>query len=455
MRRITLFEPRYPHGRVKTYLPGGLMNLGSRLLEAGIEVSFFDLNHTDLESPEVRSELDRSNFVGWSVIGTPYIPDVMRDIARVRFMGYQQLVLVGGEGINNLHCPADFTNWFSRLGQVVPVTTDQACEQALDLAPGSLRSAFDTSSVRMLMQLTEAQRRLYLTSEFALFLANGCMFNCSFCAAAKNRPEQYRSLRALEEEVEYICSSLVSIGHSTFTAYLTNLDVFQSVDKLELCLAAVSRIARRHGIVLHLRGLATSKWTVRECRKDLELATRLRSYGLETVGFGADGGSEAAFRRVNKGHNTLSEAEEFLRLMQEAGIEPEMLTVVGFPADMFRDVFLTLRFVFRHALRGVVIRPYCARAYTPSGEWPDDNPQVEEFRKNPKLLIRLDYTMLACKETHPLWPQRWRANIAYLLIVLLLTPFRLCRTSPLVPVPRWWLGRKIAQFINRHASFER
>ncbi len=452
--RITLLEPRYPHGRAKTYLPGGLMNLGSRLLEAGVEVSFFDLNHVDLTSSEVQEALAGSNVLGWSAIGPPYIPDVIRDIKRVRSLGYAQPVLVGGEGINNLHSSSDFAAWFGALGNVLP-GTDSACEQVLDLPSSSLRSAFETSSVRMLKQLTHEQRRRYLTQEFALFLANGCMFNCNFCAAAKARPEQYRSLAALEEEVEYICAFLSSVGHLVFEAYLTNLDIFQNVHKLESSLAAVSKIARRHGITVRLRSLATSKWTARECRRDPGLPLRLHAYGLEIVGFGADGASEEAWRRVNKQHNTLSELEEVLKRMEEAGIESELLIVLGFPADTLKDMLASLRLCFRHARRGAVIRPYLAKSRTPGGEWPDADTQVQEFRENASLLKRLDYTMLGSQETHPRWSQRHLANMAYLSLIGTLTPFGLCRTRPLVPVPRKGLGRKLAQFINSHMPFDR
>ena len=86
MKKIVLFQPRYPHGKSQCYLPGGLMNLGSRLLQAGCQVFFFDLNFTDFKSAEVGRALLRADYIGFSVLGHPYIPEVRANIAYLRMV---------------------------------------------------------------------------------------------------------------------------------------------------------------------------------------------------------------------------------------------------------------------------------------------------------------------------------------------------------------------------------
>jgi hypothetical protein len=454
--RIALFQPCYPHGKSQTYLPGGLMNLGSRLLSSGFEVSLTDLNHDSLESGCVQQELNSANVIGFSVLGPPYIPGVVRNIEQLRSMGYRKPIFVGGEGVARLQC-ADFTAWFGSANGVVQIKNDSDFMEAVGIQIGikPVTSSFETSMVPMLKRLPRERLTSYLTREFALFMSNGCIFNCNFCAALKGKAEEYRTIESLEDEVDFIASHLASVGHPYFTAYVTNLDMFQNPGQLEERFAAIHRICERHAIVTQLRGLATSKFTVVSCRKDPELPHRLHRLGLQIVGFGADGASEETWRRENKRHNSLSELEEAFRTMKSANILPEMLMVLGFQGSRPREIFADLRLSFRHALRKTVIRPYLAKSRTPSGRWPDNDPQVELFRKEVSLLDRLDYAMLGSRETHPRWQERWLANLAYLTLIGILAPFGLCPTSPLVPVSTHGYRRTIARSINRLMPFDR
>jgi hypothetical protein len=453
--RVALFQPCYPHGKSQTYLPGGLMNLGSRLLMAGIETSFTDLNHVDIESQQVRQELDDANVIGFTVLGAPYIPGVAYDVGRLRAIGYRQPIFIGGEGVARLES-IDFKTWLGGKG-IVQIRNDKDLVNAIGTQVGMkpIPSAFETSMVPMLRRLSPNQLTRYLTQEFALFLSNGCIFGCKFCQAKKNSQEEYRTVQSLEDEVEFIAAHLRSVGHPSFTAYLTNLDLFQNPEQLAERLSVIHRICRQHGITPCLRGLATSKYTTLSCRQDHSLAYRLNYYGLKTVGFGADGADETTWRRENKRHNTLSELEMAVRMMKAAGISSELLMVLGLQDSQPREIFTSIRFSFRHALRGIVVRPYLGKSRTPGGHWFENDPQVQLLQRDASLLSRLDYAMLGSRETHPRWQERWLANAAYLLIVGALSPFGLCPTSPLVPVPARGPLRTIAQSINRLMPFDR
>jgi hypothetical protein len=453
--RISLFQPHYPYGKPQIYLPTSLMNLGSRLMNAGHKVSFADLNFTSLKEQRIITELTIAETVGITILGPPYIPEVSRTIGQLRGMGYDGPILIGGEGAARLQ-RADFKAWFGENNGVWQVKNDADLTEAIGMQVGTklIPSAFETSMVPMLKRLPTGQLARYLVQEFAIFMSNGCIFNCNFCSAAKGQPEQYRSIESLEDEVEFIAWSLGFLGHP-FTAYLTNLDLFQNADQLEERVAVIARACEKHRITPRLRGLATSRCAFNACREDSGLPYRLRRCGLHKVGFGADGASEETWRRENKRHNSLSEFEEVVRMMKCAGISPELLMVLGFQGSRPREIFADLKLSFRHALRGTVIRPYLAKSKTPStGRWFEGDPEVEQFRTNASLLDRLDYAMLGSKETHPNRRERWLANAAYLTLIGTLAPFGLCPTRPLVPVPVRGFGRTVAQTINRFMPFD-
>ena len=451
---MTLFQPRYPHGRIQTYMSGSLMNLGSRLLSCGVDVSFADLNHTTLDSSGTQEKVRRSDHVGFTVLGPPYIPTIARNIATLRDSGFAKPILLGGEGVTRLRS-SDFSAWFD-YPDVQQHRTDEDVVDALGLSARSLPSMFDTSMRPMLERLSEEERRRYLTSEFSLFISYGCKFNCRFCAAAKAMRERYRDLAGLEDEVEYICHYLDSIGHPVLRVYLSSLDIFQTAENLDQYLATVSRICRKYRLQLDARGLATSRCTVEACRADPELPRRLAGYGLTMVSFGADGADEETWARENKKHNTVSELVEAVRFMRAGKITPELLMIFGFPEDRWKQVWTAIKFSLKHAMKGVIIRPYLAKSVTPSGFWEDDNTQVQAFVQNRDLLIKLDYAMLGSAETHPSWWQRQMVNIAYLGIISSLTPLRLCGTRPLFPAPQRGIMRKtVARTLNRFMPFDR
>lgn len=450
MKTVVLFQPRYPYARRKVYLPGGLMNLGSRLMEAGVKVAFFDLNLIDLDSKSVKLTLKTADMVGFSVIGPPYIPVVRDDIQRLREYGYNAPILVGGEGIVRVR-HEDFARWFSGLGHVVQITEDADITAHLHLP--AIHSTYDASMVPMLEYLDDTLRFQYLSREFALFFSQGCKFGCKFCAAAKVQRETHRTTRSLAEEVDYVCRFLAAKGHRTLSVYLTNLDALQNPNELEERLRTVWEIARRFGVTVHARALATSRCTVQAVRADGTLLRRLSAYGLRTVGFGADGADEETWRRQNKAHNTLSELAEATARMQEADITVETLMVLGFPGDTLFSLSHSFTFAVRSVMNRCMLRPYLAKP-SPSGMWEGECPTVNAFLRDPSLLTRLDYAALGSKETHPVRKERWIANATYLALCLFALVGRCC-TYPLVPVPKRGIGRWVAQTINRLMPFDK
>ncbi len=451
--KITLIQTKYPHGggrKQQIYLPGGLMNLGSRLMAVGMNVAFIDLNNDRWQNH--LHDLNTSDVIGFTVLGAPYIPEVIKVIREMRKACMPQKILVGGEGVVRLP-PEDFDRWFAGLN-AVQIRNDADITTHCKIDPFTLPSMYETSMVPMLRQLSVQKLFEYFGREWCLFMSQGCAFNCSFCAASKARKEQYHSLGAIREEIEYIASFLEEIGEKDLHIYLSNLDAFQTPQELESRLKIVHEICMRYGITPHVRCLATSRCTFVACQKDPKLPVRLRGYGLEVVGFGADGADETAWKRQHKEHNSLSEIEIAVAAMEKSGIKVELLMVVGFIEDGFDAMWKALKFSFWQARKHRTIRPYLAKSRTPSGTWQRGDAIVEGFQKDPTSLRRLDYAMLGSKQTHPRRIQRWMANGVYLTIIGLLSPFGKCLTRPLLPEPNGF-GRWIAELVNAWMPVDR
>ncbi len=448
-QRMLLVQPAYPYGKAQVYLPGSLLNLGSRLMAAGIEPEIADLNL------DPTPDWDKYDALGFNILGAPYIPEVMHVVQAIRANGCRKPVLIGGQGIVRVR-PDHFARWFGGLDKVYQATDDRKIEEVLGLTARALPDAFETSMRPMMEKLSASHLKQYLTREFSLFISQGCSFSCDFCQADKGRPETYRTRESLADELRFICEFLASIGHPELRVYLSNLDGLQTPKKFEDRLALMHTTAQDHGLRVSSRCLATSKMTAKHAREDAELLRRLRGYGLRTIALGADGADEATWRKLNKRHNKMSDLMESISAIQEADIEVELLMVAGFSHETLGSRLKSIAFSLREAMRGCAIRPYLAKEKTPASKgWVDGDASVEGFLTNPKLLSRLDYSVLGSTETHPVWWQRWLANACYLTVICALTPFGKCHTSPLVPVPQAGPSRTLAQFINKLMPFDR
>ena len=406
------------------------MNLGSRLMTAGLSVGFVDLNLESFE--DAFQKVRDADYIGIGIVGPPHVPGVIEFIRRVRRRGCVQPILLGGEGIARVSA-ADFSAWFDFDRQTSQVRDDAAMCQLLGFESSALPSMYLASAVPMLRLLDKDSLRRYLTAEFCFFVSQGCTFNCDFCVAQNGRPEQYRNISILLAETEFICEQLRGWGGVEFRAYLSNLDSLQTPEILETVLQGIKEVAERYGVRPRIRCLATSRSTFRAHQADPGRLSRLRRYGLEAVGIGVDG-SEEVWRRQNKRHNSASELETVISVLREAEIIAELLMVVGFPGTSARAMFQDAVYSIRQAMSGNVIRPYMAKVVFPGGNgWLHGHPAVRYFRKHPEKLGLLDFAAVATRWTHPKLLERCMANLVYLSIITALVPFGRCLTRPVFP----------------------
>ncbi|MEW6610390.1 MAG: hypothetical protein AB1352_02040 [Patescibacteria group bacterium] len=160
-------------------------------------------------------------------------------------------------------------------------------------------------------------------------------------------------------------------------------------------------------------------------------------------------------------HNRLSLGDRALEICREVGITPELLMVFGFSEDNFRTLIKTVWYSVRKSIfRGAIARPYLAKSFIPNNYyWTDERfkSQVAATCNDPRLFYNLDFAALGSPLTHPHRWHRWASNLAYLAIILILTPLGKNTTFPLLPQggkrPRW--RQKLVEWVNRKMPFDR
>lgn len=435
-----LINPRNPH-RPAVYLPNGVTMIASQLATARLNdsVTVIDLNLDDIIDPK---ELAAAEMVGISVMGTPNIPEALALGKRIRTMGCERQIMIGGQGVMRL-TRAQFDRIYGRLGKVRQVTSHQDLELAVHM---QLDPAFETSLDVALQHLVpQHYLKEYLATEWCLFTSDGCKYNCRFCAASKAQSERFRSQQVIAHDVNAIAVVCRQHGRSSTDAYLSSLDILQNPEKMEELLGAAAQVAGRHDVMLHMRGLATAQSIIEAVRDDRDILNRWRVYGVHTIGIGVDGYDPGVWKRQNKRHNTHHVVREALDAIMDAGMTAEALMVIGFRDDTWESMRQTLEGMHALAREGIVVRPYLGKEGAPGSEtWKRDENFVEQMLQDPERFQLLDYSMLGSRLTHPDTRQRRMANAVYLAAVLGLKLRYECPTQPLLPVGVGSLPRRVA-----------
>lgn len=421
------------------YSPGPLLNLGARLRYAGFQVDLIDLNLHQLSDPFTLERLLASDYIGINVLGTMMIPMVREHIHELRAAGYERPILVGGGGVYHVTAE-EFARLFPRsdFGEVRQVTKDEELAPALDLLLRRIPTRFEVSIRSMLERLPLEQRLTYLRREFCLFLSKGCLFRCDFCVAEKEQPEQYRNFDRLQDEVDYIAETLMRAGERELRVYISNLDSLQHPEELEQALRIAQEAAAKHGVTFRARGLATTKCTKLALDKDPLVLRRLRACGFYAVAFGVDSVSKIVLQEQHKRHSSVVDYEDCREACYAAGVQVELLLLVGFRTGGWRPDLEAIIYAVQNAYGRyrVIIRPYLAKLDLPGGKkWREDEATREYYLNNTWALVYLEYSMLLTSYTAPNRIHRWRGNTMFLLLQAVLLP-QGWANPPIMPVSR-------------------
>lgn len=442
--KIDLIQPRHnyappiekePKGHI--YLNASLLSVGSRLMHAGADVTFRDEN---LHPRQINS-----NLVGINLLGAPYVPEAIKIQKETRRVSDDIHFLMGGKVISGFT-----SNQFQRLfgTDTSNGNMQNALAQHLGISPRKIPTMEEVTIIPALETISDEDMREYLSREFAFYVSQGCKFACDFCAAVRTAKdpvtgnvthikEVYRNLEGAEKELDYLMTRAEKLDLKKLSFYMTNLDVFQTPDKLLEFAKIVKMVRQRHpNMQLEMRGLATVDSFLKTREKKPEAITELMEAGYTTTGFGVDGSTPEVWRKLNKGQNTPDKCLEAIRSAREDfGMTPEILMVFGHAGIDTKDslrlaVDFTQDMVTQY---GAVPRPHIAKGFIPGNNgWHDaqNQPAIEQLINDPECFQTLDFTALPSSLTHPDTELRKIATDCYLEICAM--PEN--TTLPIIPI---------------------
>ncbi|MES2409702.1 MAG: radical SAM protein [Patescibacteria group bacterium] len=452
MKKIVLLQPAYPYGKSQVYMGGALISVGSQLLALGFEVTMFDLNMTDIQT--IMSVLQNADYVGVTVIGSPYIPGTIEIAKQLAMLDIP--VLIGGQVIAKLG-QREFITLFAGTN-AVQIKNQVDLAEMLAVDPASIPDAFSISLIPMWERMGDEMLHKYLKNEMTLVFSQGCHFQCAFCAAEKKQRERFKGSEHLCHDLEYLVGKAKEFGLKKLEFYTTSLDFFQNVAEVQERLQIIASVQETSGIQIKIRCLSCMVSFMKASKEIQDFEVLLRQAGLWCVGFGIDGLDSLVWLSQKKRQNkTLEQVWTCLDYAEKIGVQAEALLVMGFPEERIRMMFKYLQFAFvagwKH--KRIVLRPYLAKPQIPGNDhWGADDPD-REFVRLPQKFKSLDFCAIGSPDTNPIWWHRWSANLVFLLICGIWSPLGKCTTSPLMPQGRSRLWNAFADLWNRIVPFDR
>lgn len=453
-RKIALVDLRYPYGKKKIYLSGSLFTTAAQFWHGGWDVEVVDFNIDNHNSSRVKAVFNEAEVVGISVVGAPYLSQVVAFCKQMNNNYPDKPVLLGGQ-VMTAFSPEQFAKLFGGTNAVL-VKSQEDLRQ-VDIPPESLPDALTVSLYPVLERLPEWVLRLYLSHEMPLVLSQGCRFNCHFCAAAKNRPESFKDGVAFGADLYFMARKAKEFGIGTLEFYATNLDFFQSPETLANYLHIIASIRKTTGVEIRVRGLACMSSFLLADKRIANLGELLRDAGFYCVGFGVDGPTEEIWQTEGKTQNHMSDISKVLKRTQEMGLETEILMIMG---DRRYDLALLLKTI--HFCYGFIVdwphtflRMHLNKVLPGSAEWFTNHKYVNRILSEPSYGANLDVLAMASLLTHPDRKQRWQVNLAYFTILIPLRLAKRCVSSTLLPQG----GRRpfalLAWLVNPHMPYDR
>ncbi len=419
MLEISLVQPSHNNspaeGEGHIYCPSSLLVAGARIMAAGGDVDFQDGN---LRSVDLKRDV-----IGVNVVGAPYIPIVLQLRDRIKSVVAKDFkLLLGGQVVDGLAAQEfndgkpskDFVQLFGP--NVFNGNDDETLKRVVGLQLLYLPPPEKTSLIPAYEKISDADFEKYMRHEFSLYLSQGCKYRCEFCAAKhtiKNPvtgelisvKEQYRHLAIVEEELKYMVERAQRLGITSFDIYLSNLDIFQTPEKLKEFARIVVGIKRQYAdFTFRMRGLSTTGEFMKVYRTDRDVIQLMVDAGLWSIGFGVDGTSSEVWKACQK-PNSLNDCIDAIRLTRnEFDIIPEFFMVVGHPADTLDTLADAVMFAqFMQEKYGAVPRPYVAKSFVPgSPGWhhPVNRSTIDFLLQHPEYFQCFEYAAYANPITH-------------------------------------------------------
>jgi radical SAM superfamily enzyme YgiQ (UPF0313 family) len=410
MTKTLFIQPRHtyapPIGEGHVYSPTSLWTVGSKLIEAGADIDFADENLHPANT-------DGADVLGVNLLGAPYIP-LVRERFRSVLKGGRKFI-VGGQVVTGL-TQTQFDGLFGE--NAIHGSHLSTVAQAVGARYGELKKDEDTSLIPAYEKISDEDMRQYLDPkrEISFYLGQGCIFNCRFCPAPKNRKETYRNIEVIERDLAYLTMRALKLNIHQLNIYLSNLDVFQELKELAKFASIVSALKKKHpGFVYRLRGLSTVTSFKNAVKKSPEVVRAIKDAGFHTVGFGVDGGDEKVWRSVQKGHNSKRTVIRAMQGCKEYGLTPETIMVFGHPKEDRHTLENAVRLTEQLQKKfDAVPRPHVAKDLVPGNDYwenkikratradrEDRARRIQILLEHPEYFQAMDFKALASSVSHP------------------------------------------------------
>lgn len=346
------------------------------------------------------------DIVGINLLWAPYIPEAQKLIARIReevwrdmqFIIGGQVARPGSRGLTSAQRQQLFWPW---------VYNGMDPAQLMQLGLWWSSSQVQASLVPIYEMLPDDLFLRYFTHEISFYLSQWCNQHCSFCAAEKGQKETYRDHHVIHTDMTYIVERLERCGVHHLSAYLTNLDVFQTPGMLIVFTGIIEEIKRSHpSFSFSFRWLAWVSFFMKLHEKHSEILRKLREIGFNTVWYGIDGVWPEVRKGIKKPQNNEKNTLDALHLTRtEYDMTPELLMVFGHDGidtkKTLEDAYIfTEEMVSRY---NAAPRPHIAKPFIPGNDgWNDPRFQdkVNNIMHDPSLFQSLDFTAMASDVTH-------------------------------------------------------
>lgn len=182
--------------------------------------------------------------------------------------------------------------------------------------------------------------------DIPLLGTRGCPYRCTFCSSPQMWTTRY-VMRDVADVIDEIKSYIAKYAITSFQFY--DLTVFTKKRwTVEFC----QRLLAEN---LNVRWSLPSG--TRSEVMDEEVLTLLKATGCDYVAYAPESGSPRTLERIRK-QVDLGKMGRSMRIAKKVGLTVRINLIIGFPFETRRDVWRTLLYGFRNAVRGVDEVPY-------------------------------------------------------------------------------------------------
>jgi len=331
--------------------PIGLGYIATNMQNSGIEVELLDAfanNTSVLEILDIVKN-KKPKFVAINVFSTNY--EIVKDI--IEECNFETNFIIGG--LVTKHIYHDILNWVTSsnidivIGDgdyiVKDIVKNELKEEPVEVLYNRrvFRVEYDSSYFPQDISNIPLDHSFFKNEpiihppgfiEANLVTSRGCIYNCSFCGAARSinidLPVRERTTESIRDEIDYLLSLYPQINSIRILddLFLKNLNNIKKAINLF------------KNFKLNWRCMAHIK-TFRDVSR--EQIKELKASGCNELFIGLESGSESILKILNKNPN-VAETKEVLLKLFSCGINVKGYFIIGFPGETENDMCLTYNF---------------------------------------------------------------------------------------------------------------